>query len=98
MLKRTWQTGGERGIRTPGTILLVQRFSKPPLSATQPSLRPPRTIFYRCKAALGQGRVFPNPVQKKNSLAGTFVIHYWDRMFALGAKLYRPASRCVISF
>jgi hypothetical protein len=25
------RNGGEGGIRTPGTILLVQRFSKPPL-------------------------------------------------------------------
>ena len=32
--------GGEGGIRTPGTILLVQRFSKPPHSATLPPLRP----------------------------------------------------------
>ena len=31
--------GGERGIRTPGTVLPVQRFSKAPLSTTQPSLR-----------------------------------------------------------
>ena len=31
--------GGERGIRTLGTVLPVQRFSKPPLSATQASLR-----------------------------------------------------------
>ncbi len=31
--------GGERGIRTPGTVLSVQRFSKAPLSTTQPSLR-----------------------------------------------------------
>ena len=31
--------GGEGGIRTPGTVLPVQRFSKPSLSATQPPLR-----------------------------------------------------------
>jgi len=30
---------GERGIRTPGTACAVRRFSKPVLSATQPSLR-----------------------------------------------------------
>ncbi len=30
--------GGERGIRTPGTVLPVRRFSKPFLSATQASL------------------------------------------------------------
>jgi hypothetical protein len=30
--------GGERGIRTPGRVLPLQRFSKPPLSTTQPSL------------------------------------------------------------
>src|SRR5690606_23790621 len=32
--------GGERGIRTPGRLLHLQRFSKAPLSTTQPSLRP----------------------------------------------------------
>jgi hypothetical protein len=31
--------GGEGGIRTPGTVLPVQRFSKAPLSTTQPPLR-----------------------------------------------------------
>ena len=30
---------GEGGIRTRGTMLLVRRFSKPVLSATQPPLR-----------------------------------------------------------
>ena len=33
------ETGGEGGIRTPGTVLPVQRFSKAPLSATQPPLQ-----------------------------------------------------------
>ena len=33
------KNGGEKGIRTPGTVLPVRRFSKPLLSATQPSLR-----------------------------------------------------------
>ena len=33
------KTGGERGIRTPGTVLPVQRFSKPSLSATQAPLQ-----------------------------------------------------------
>ena len=32
------EIGGERGIRTPGTVLPVRRFSKPFLSATQASL------------------------------------------------------------
>ena len=34
------RSGGERGIRTLGTELTVQRFSKPSLSTTQPSLLP----------------------------------------------------------
>ncbi len=34
-----FQPSGEGGIRTRGTMLLVRRFSKPVLSATQPPLR-----------------------------------------------------------
>ena len=36
--KKGKRNGGERGIRTPGTVLPVRRFSKPFLSATQASL------------------------------------------------------------
>ena len=39
LLKFEHKNGGEKGIRTPGTVLPVRRFSKPLLSATQPSLR-----------------------------------------------------------
>ena len=36
--KNEKRNGGEGGIRTPGTVLPVQRFSKPPPSATRPPL------------------------------------------------------------
>jgi hypothetical protein len=42
------QPGGEGGIRTPGTVLPVQRFSKAPLSTTQPPLR---NRFWEANAA-----------------------------------------------
>lgn len=39
--KKKWffVQSGERGIRTPGTVLSVRRFSKPVVSATHPSLQ-----------------------------------------------------------
>jgi hypothetical protein len=63
------EIGGERGIRTPGTILLVQRFSKPPLSATQPSLLHVAcgTLFYRRKVAPGQVELSPVEIENPNA-------------------------------
>jgi hypothetical protein len=69
------KNGGERGIRTPGTVLPVQRFSKPSLSATQAPLRSgmciQRPAAFKGKAvfrpttsltvAPGHARGAPNP-------------------------------------
>src|SRR5580658_5165321 len=58
---RHYHNGGEGGIRTPGTVLPVQRFSKPPHSATLPPLQTAQDSILSRKS--GQDETWPRKVQ-----------------------------------